>query len=326
MHSRVNEQHVQNKKPRKPYAPPAGWGAYNDWSTAEIPRVLRLIRAVVDDTDLRTRGPARGGPCFPIRDLLKSLLVKVLFRVSYRRSIALLEVFEPALGIERRPHFNTLIKWMGRDEISARIAKLLRLAASMKEVEDSTLVIDATGFLRTRGSPWIFVREQRRRFLRRGYRKAHVACGLPSRTIVAMEVTPGTVHDHARFEDLVKTASAEESFATLVADSGYLSRAACAAAKAAGATPYIALKSNTRHRAHPRDAFEKMVTFWKHFPNRFHDRYRRRSQVESVFSEIKKLFGSQLATRRLVAQRNELLLVGLLYNLRVISRGWVRVE
>ena len=326
MHSHGNEEHVRNKKPRKAYAPPAGWSAYNEWSTAELPRVLELARRIVNDTDLRTRGPARGGPCFPVRDLIKSLLVKVLFRFSYRRAVSVIEAFQAALGIERVPHFNTLIKWMGRAEVTARIMTLLSAAASMKEVEDSTLVIDATGFLRRQGSPWTFVREKKRRFLRRGYRKAHLACSLPSRTIVAMEVTPGTVHDHERFGDLVKAASVQQTFDTLLADRGYLSREACAAAKAAGATPYIPWKTNTKHRARPRDDFEKMIAFGKHFHNRFFAKYRRRAEVESVFSEIKRLVGSQLACRLLVAQRNELLLVGVLYNLRVISRAWVRVE
>ena len=63
-----------------------------------------------------------------------------------------------------------------------------------------------------------------------------------------MEVTPGTVHDHARFTGLVKAVSVQQTFEKLLADPRYLSRDACAAAKAAGVTPYIQLKASAVFR------------------------------------------------------------------------------
>ncbi len=327
MHSQGSEQHVQKKKPRRRgYAPPAGWGPYHQWSTAEIPRVLELVQLVLETADLRPRTGKRGAPRFPFLDLLKCLLVKVYFRLSYRRAVGLLVLLQQPLRLARVPHFNTLVKWMNDRYVSVVLERVVGFVAMMKEVDDKALGIDATGFLRARGSPWSFVREKKRRFLRRGYRKAHLACALPSRTILAMDVTPGRVHDRMRFEPLLKRAAERDRFDRVLADRAYLSIASCEAAREVGATPVIPPKKNSKLRANPKNAFEKMVNFAWHFHNRFWAMYDWRRGVESIISEIKRIFGDRLACRRITAQRNELLLVGALYNLRVVSRAWIRVE
>lgn len=89
------------------------------------------------------------------------------------------------------------------------------------------------------------------------------------------------------------------------ADKAYLSAENVEAIHAAGGLPFIAPKSNTTGGVG--GLFEKMFRFYQYKQDEFMSRYHQRSNVESVFSAIKRKFTDYIRSRTPVAMVNEAL-------------------
>lgn len=330
MHSHVSEKHVgtktcRSRKKRKRSPPPAGWRAYNEWSTGEIGQVYRLIPLVVAGITFYEPREAKGRKPIPWDVILTCLLVKVFRDLSYRRVIGEIELHKVTLGVEKVPHFNTLQQRMHDPYLAEVLERALDATEQLKELEDSQLVMDATGQAIRYGGRWIFVREKRRAYRRRDFRKTHVAVGLPSRMVAGAIGTRSRVHDSAVFDDLFEEVKDREPWEQGLFDSAYLSHKVCEKLAAENITPYIAKKSNTRLRPQPKDPFEKMVLFQTRFPNRFKSVFGQRWQEESVFAEEKRVIADRLRSRTWMAQKHEMDLIHLAYNIRCLTRPWIRV-
>jgi transposase len=83
-----------------------------------------------------------------------------------------------------------------------------------------------------------------------------------------------------------------------------------------GTTPYIAFKSNTT--GCKGGAFKMMYHRLKADPDKYQERYHLRSNVESTFSSIKRLFGDSLRSKTETAMHNEVLCKVLCHNLVVL--------
>lgn len=99
----------------------------------------------------------------------------------------------------------------------------------------------------------------------------------------------------------------------VTADKAYLSRKNLDAIEAIGAIPYIPFKSNSRGDGP--EAWRRMWLMFSTQREEFLRHYHQRSNVETTFGAIKRLFGGSVRAKLPVAQRNEVLLKCLVYNL-----------
>ncbi|MCX6651734.1 MAG: hypothetical protein NT137_00035 [Methanomassiliicoccales archaeon] len=82
-----------------------------------------------------------------------------------------------------------------------------------------------------------------------------------------------------------------------LANSAYHGEACLAAARQHGATPLHGIKKNARHFAKPETMYQKMASFWQHWPNRAAELYGKRNHAETTFSMIGALLGYPLRCR-----------------------------
>ena len=255
-----------------------------------------------------------GRPRMPRRELILCLLVRAYFDLCFRRTVGLLKLLQPALGLTRIPHFNTLQKHNRRGGLTATLQSLLDQTAEPFWELEETVSVDSTGLLLHGSGAW---RSNKDEETPRDFAKLHVLSGTKTRATLGIRLTRGTWHDSTQLDPLLHQIPEDAPASRLTADSGYWSHKNCAQVERAGLQPIIKPKSNAKWWTHPTDAFERMTRFAKQFPNRFKGLYRGRSTSESRNATEKGLFGDRLMTRRTEALRNDTLAREIVFNSRL---------
>jgi len=109
-------------------------------------------------------------------------------------------------------------------------------------------------------------------------------------------------------------------------DAAYLSRRNCNLIAKKGRTPIIKPKRNTTIRKRGSQPWRDMLTVWVEDQATFLKRYHQRSKAESVYSVLKRCYGNHLASRKRNAQRRELHLKTLTYNIGIASLTTIREQ
>lgn len=136
--------------------------------------------------------------------------------------------------------------------------------------------------------------------------------------IIAFKVTPPFKADSKQVEELLKFIG---ELGRLCADKAYLSRKICDLVAKHGGTPYISIKKNVvRIRAHGSKAWRAMLVMHRRSRKLYRKRYHRRSLAETAVSTVKRRFNHMLYSKKRRAQKNELRLKVLAYNLSIIAR------
>jgi len=155
---------------------------------------------------------------------------------------------------------------------------------------------------------------------RKDFLKLHFIVDCKSLLILSFKVTPPPFKtDSKQVEELLKFIS---SLGRLCADKAYLSRKICnLIAKHGGGRPYISIKKNiTRIRSHGSKAWREMLVMYRRSRKLYKKRYHKRSLAETAMSTVKRRFNHILYSKKRRAQKNELRLKVLTYNLSIIAR------
>jgi len=231
------------------------------------------------------------------RLLILSILRQRLRR-TYRELIEFLEVSKEMrdfIGLKRVPHFTTLQKFTKRAEPS-----WLELLLERKISE--IIAVDSTGFEPGRASHYYLRRISG--FSSRNYIKLSAVIETADQKVLGFRIHNTPVHDNKDFLPLIK----DLKFCTVVADCAY----DCEANHKfvhykLGAKSVIPLrKAQGRRQGHFRRKLQE------EFPEEI---YHQRSKVESVFSVIKRKYGSALRSRSFASQKFELSARIIAYNI-----------
>lgn len=146
--------------------------------------------------------------------------------------------------------------------------------------------------------------------------KVHAIVGVLSNVIAAVNVTDSSGADSPQMPGLIAAADRRFQIAEIVADKAYLAHSNLAAAESVGAAIYIPFKSNSR--AEGSEAWRRMHGLFMYKTAEFLAHYHARSNVESTFSMVKRVFGGSVRAKTPVAQVNEVLCKCLAHNLVVL--------
>ena len=145
--------------------------------------------------------------------------------------------------------------------------------------------------------------------------KLHLLIALGNLAILNLNITKGTRHDSPILKTLLKPVP--KGSGDLCADPAYLSRRNCNLIAKKGRSPIIKPKRNTTIRKRGSQPWRDMITLWLEDQATFLRRYHQRSKAESVYSALKRCYENYLSSRRRKAQRRELHLKTLTYNIGV---------
>ena len=200
------------------------------------------------------------------------------------------------LNLKRIPNHSTLVKFHKRIR-STMIDSLL----CKKEV--ITSAIDGSGFETSHMSYHyanVWNRQDKRKYRR--YLKLSIAIDTDSQYILSQKIRIGPRNDHIDFDKVMKNVKCK----FVVADKGYDSKKnryfVLRNMKAYPHIPYRKISGRNYERAGVPLIFDKKI-------------YHQRSKVETVFSVIKRKYGSWILSKSFETQKKELLFRLIAYNI-----------
>ena len=290
------------------------WPAYNKAQTNEKDKFQMLLadlcRGIVDDTP-RTKGQPR----LPLADAIFSAVFKVYSTVSGRRFSSDLREAEQRGHIEHAPHFNSIFNYLENPAVTDILRSLITEASLPLKSVEVDFACDSSGFLTSRHIRW-FDHKYGAERKKAEWVKVHIMCGVKTNVITAVEIHERSTADSPLLPVLTAATRKNFTMREVSADKGYLSADNHDAIAAAGATPFIAFKLNTKARAG--GLFEKMFHYFSFRREDFLAHYHKRSNVESTFSMMKAKFGDSIRSKTDTAMKNEALAKVLCHNIVVL--------
>jgi transposase len=314
--------------PRESY--PQVWAAYDEAQVEEIRLFDVLLRDLVASVTEPDRDPHHAGrPPVPLSDQLFCAVQKVYSRLSCRRARGLMSFAVERGQVGRVHHYTLSSEVLNRKELTSILLELISRSALPLDSIERGFAPDSTGIETTSFGAW---REEKHGEKRtRRWIKAHALAGVKTHIIAAVSVTDRDGGDNPQFEPLIRQARAAGiPIEEVYADKAYSARANYALAEDLGFDLYVPFRAGSRphgtgHGRKPAGGEQVHARLWKkaflYFQfhrDEFEARYHQRSNVESVFSALKRKFGETLRSRNPTAQVNELLAKVLAYNLTVL--------
>lgn len=292
------------------------WTAYNQAQTQEKILFLELLYELTSQVPQKKREGA-GRPSANLGEMIFSCCLKEYLDFSSRRSESDIQLAQQLGYLNHAPHFNIVIKYLNKPEMKKILMKLIEISAlPLKEVERD-FAVDASGFSTAMYGQWL---KKRLVFSEhRIFKKAHVMGGVKTNVITHIEVTDGYVSDRDMFEKLVVSTSHNFEMREVSGDKGYSSQKNLYMVQQHGAIPFIPFQGNIkRTKENKLPIWNIMFRFFRDHKEEFMKHYHKRSNIESVFSMMKRKFGSYVRSRNSVAQENEVLCKALCHNLCVL--------
>jgi len=299
--------------PRLTY--PQDWQAYNDAQTNEKILFLQLLSELTAQVPKNERtGPGR--PSADLGEMIFSCCVKIYLNFSSRRTESDLKMAEQLEYLSHAPHFNTILNYFGKPEMTVILRKLIEFSAKpLKQLEDK-FAVDSTGFTTSMCHSWYHIMYEKGE--KRVCRKCHAMSGVRTNIITSVEVTDATAHDAPLFPALVEATAKNFEMKEVMADKAYSSRKCLTIVSENGAIPFIPFKKIAKSHSHGAPAWHAMYRYFSEHREEFMEHYHLRSNAESVFSMMKRKQGSYLRTRHEVSQTNEILCKVLVHNICVL--------
>lgn len=293
------------------------WPLYNQAQHVEKHRLQGLLadlcRGIAEPPAAHT-----GRTRTPIADRLFSAVFKVYCSLSCRRSCCdLMDAhakghLSKTLNPDKASHF------LCESDLTVPLTELVVRSSLPLTAVETDFAVDSTGFSTSRFCRWFDEKYGTERKAH-DWLKVHIACGVKTGIVTAIKVTNRDVNDCPVLPQLAKTTAKSFKVNEVSADKGYLSVDNVEVIAALGGTPFIAPKLNTT--GGKGGLFEKMFHFYQYQRETFMEHYHKRSNVESVFSAVKRKFGDALRSRNDVAMVNEALAKFLCHNLCVVIQS-----
>jgi hypothetical protein len=282
--------------------------------------------------------PAYSHRCSPKKytqhQLFACLALKDFLNLDYRGVVALLAdspALRAAIGLKETPDFTTLHKASRRllklPQVRDLLSETLHTARRMKLLKPKRVhlaAIDSSGFEAHRVSLY-FVRRRAKNgkttdtwqtTTYRRFPKLAVICDCRSHLILSAVVERGPKPDFDHWIAAMGQATACVQIDTLLADAGYDAEWIHLAARIAFATRTIIPPKHGRPTNKPPTGWYRR-RMARHFDQ---PRYGQRSQVETVFSMLKRRLGAAVNAYNPWSQRRSLLLKTLTLNIMILRR------
>jgi transposase len=300
---------------------PQNWPAYNRAQTQEKSHFCRLMRELAGIVPEPVQ--VRGRPRIPVAEGIFSAAYKVYTGASSRRFMTDLREAHADGFVSRPWHFNSVLGVIEDATLTPVLTQLVTASAAPLASVESTFAVDSTGF-GTQQYYRHFTAKYGKEMVQHDWLKLHALVGTKTNIIAAATVTDRNANDSPHFAPLVETGASVFNYVDITADKAYGSRKNVALTAALGANPYIALRAHskqvsTRMYNQPKNSPDSMAWRWLyHLYNLHRDefltRYHARSNAESTFSSMKRVFGDTLRSKTREAQNNELYLKVIVHN------------
>jgi transposase len=261
----------------------------------------------------------RPGPKpFSMADIIFSATFKVYSTFSGRRFMVDLEEANEKGRTTRLLHYNSIFRYLENPTLTPILRDLVsRSALPLKSVETG-FAVDSSGFSTSTFVKWFDFKHGTDRRVR-AWIKTHLMVGVKTHVVTSVEIDQTNQSDYNQFAPLVSTTAESFTIKDVTADKAYLGHSNLNMIDALGGTMYAPFKSNST-AGEPGTVWNKMFAFWQFHRDTFMERYHSRSNIESVFSMMKRKHGNAIRSKTPTAQVNEVLCKVLTHNICVLCQ------
>jgi transposase len=194
------------------------------------------------------------------------------------------------------------------------IRKVMNRVTRFLRRHSMNIAVDSTGFRTGNSSIWYDIRI-RRKNTRKNCMKLHISVDVDTGVVHWFTMTPSKRHDSPEFKKLLSHLT---ELGVVLGDKSYSSRGNCQIVADKNGVPYLHFKDNATNKAKGKPAWIISIRLFKNNTEEWLSVYHLRSVIESVFSSIKKRWGSYLLSRKRWMQKKELSLKVLSYNVKQV--------
>jgi len=282
---------------------PQDWPAYNAAQTNEKEKFLILLRDLCRNIQ---EPPAAhtGRKRIPLADAVFAACFKVYSTVSARRFMTDLREARTKEYIGTTPHFNSILNYLENPDLTPILHAMIQESSLPLKTVEVDFASDSSGFTTCRFIRW-FDHKYGAPRKQHEWVKVHLTCGVKTNIVTAVVIKDKDASDTVQMPEMVKATAENFTIREFSADKAYGSLDNYAAIEEAGGTPFIAFKSN--HTGAGGGLWAKMFHYFSFRREEFLNHYHKRSNVESTFSAIKRVFGDALRSKTDAAMVNEAL-------------------
>lgn len=295
---------------RKTY--PQNWTAYNLAKTREKTHLQELLYALCQGVEEPIQ--TKGRPRLPLSEVIFSAAFKVYSTLCGRRFMSDLGYAQSRGYITKTPHFNSIYNYFEMESLTPYLHDLIRQSAQPLRAIEENFAVDSSGF-RTGGFVRWFNARYGKEQVNHDWLKLHLICGVKTNIVISVETSERHANDSPFFKPLVNAAARSGfNLKEVSADKAYSTRANLRLVEKHGGTPYIVFKDNARGNSKCA-TWNRMFHYYSLHREEFMEHYHKRSNVESTFSMIKRVFGESVRSRSDAGRMNEALCKVLCHNL-----------
>lgn len=276
--------------------------------------LCRQIEEIENNFDYRRKGPGR--PSFPLSDILFCCILKVYTGFSSRRFMSEAKMAKERGFTNNIPHFNSISNHFRNPELGHMLKFMIEITSYPFANVENIFAIDATGISTTKYRRWFDFKYGKEASPRR-WIKIHMACGVKTKIIPAVEITNSRVADTTPFRSLITKLNENFHIKEILTDKAYSSRKNFEIVDKIGAIPYIPFKKNSKKYPRGCRLWKQMWVYFTEHEDEFNEHYHKRSIAESTFHMIKSKFGSSLRSKSESGQKNETMCKVICHNICV---------
>jgi transposase len=302
------------KYQRPTYAQP-DWNAYTEAQCNEKPEFLALLSDLCATVTEPERQPGKGRPPVPLAAQVFGACFKVWSGLSGRRFMSDMREATEQGYVGEPVHFNSIARFFEDDGSTALLKELVNTSAMPLNGLETQFAADSTGFSGCRFARW-YDQKYGRMHQEHVWVKAHAMIGTHTNCITAAEVLGDDSGDSPQLPQLVKRTAIGFKIGEVSTDKAYTSQENFDAVQAVGGTLYSAFRVNTTGGVG--GLFQEMYHRFCLAKDEYLGHYHLRSNAESTFSGVKRLFGDSVRSKTPTAMRNEVYAKFICYNLTCI--------
>ena len=297
------------------------WQAYNRAQVFEKELFERFLRELCDTIEQPEQQTGR--PRIRLADMVFSIAMKVYSTQSGRRAMTDIRRACSNANLTATPSFTSVFRYLEKPELKPVIISLIERSALPFTALEDVFALDSSGFASSTLGQWRNAKWGTP-FREQQWTKCHVMSGVLTNIVTAVDVTANASNDSPFLPQFVETTARCFVVREVLADKGYLSKKNIRAIDEVGAQPFIPFKKNSVPftKNHGRDRlWEQALRYYNLNRAEFLEHYHQRSNVETVFSMIKRKFGEPVRSKKPEARVNETLVKVLCHNICVLVQS-----
>jgi transposase len=289
------------------------WPAYEQAQQHEREHFVTLLRDLCRGIEQPEQ--TRGRPRKLQSDLAFACVLRSYVGMSSRRAASDVRAAAASGLMDEHVAPKTLLRALDDEAMTEVLRTLIRVSAAPLAGVEDRFAIDSTGIATSVYANWNENKYGKQR-KRQTFLKIHACVGVSTHVITDALVTDSSGADCPQLPELIEGTAQRFTVREVSADRAYLAGYNLDAIDRVGATPYIPFKVNSTGQGS--ELMRRMFGLFVYRNEEFKRHYHARSNVESVFSAIKRKHGAFVRGKNLRSQINECLTKVVCHNISML--------